>query len=892
MGTFRRLGFTFIIAIFTLLATSAVFAQDENTPAPPSGANAPPSSAENDPPGRAARLDYMSGEVSIQPGGVNDWVAGTLNRPMTTADRIWTDKDSRAEVQVGSGTFRMDAETSVTLSNVSDNTVQIELDQGTLFLHVRDLLPGEIYEIDTPNTAFTVIKGGDYRLNVNSNNDVSLVTVWHGEGMATGDGPSVKIKSGEQGSFSGGKSMAHTVYPAPGRTGFDDWCAVRDKRQDSSLSARYVAPGVVGAPDLDGYGTWRTYPGYGPVWVPTVVAPGWAPYRFGHWVWVAPWGWTWVDDAPWGYAPFHYGRWAFISGSWGWCPGPIYARPVYAPALVAWVGGPGFGVSFGIGGGVGWFPLGFGEPFVPWYHAGPGYWRNVNVSNTRITNVTVINNYYNNRGSINNIHYANRAFPNAVTAVPQRAFVNSQSVGRNMVPVSGENLRNAHIVGGAGFEPSRTSVLGANAGRAAAIPPQRAFARQPVRNMTPPAAPASPFNNGRSNVANGAGGNPAGASRMPERNQTMGGPENGHQNVAETTNGRSVPRPPTVFDRTNGSNATPNNGGSSAPHPSTVFNNNGNRNNSDTPTRTPNTEAGRTPNYGQPNAGQPNSNQNVAHPYPHPPSAGERQPMGNNPGNTQNQPAHTYTASPSQNQGGPAHTNSAPPANQPQRSYSPPANQAPHTYSQPEGRTPAGQPQANQPRPSYTPPPNQAPRTYSAPEGRAPAAQPPANQQHSKPPANQKNDKPEHERNTASVYGGSSSGYMANNYNYPRPTPGAVRSAPATNYSSGNSYSGSSQRGYSAPSNGYSQRSYSAPSRETYGYAAPSRTSTYSAPTRAYNASPAYSSGRSYSAPSNGGGRSYSAPSHSAPSGGGRSAGSVAHSSGGGHSGGGSTHGH
>ena len=858
MGTLRRLGFTLTIAIFAFLATSAVFAQDENTPAPPPDANNLSSRAENDPPSRAARLDYMSGEVSIQPGGVNDWVAGTLNRPMTTADRIWTDKDSRAEVQVGSGTFRMDSETSVTLSNVSDNTVQIELDQGTLFLHVRELFPGEIYEIDTPNTAFTVTKGGDYRLNVNSNNDVSLVTVWHGEGMATGDGPSVKIKSGQQGSFSDGKSMAHTVYPAPGRTGFDDWCAVRDKRQDSSLSARYVAPGVVGAPDLDGYGTWRTYPDYGAVWVPTVVAPGWAPYRFGHWVWIAPWGWTWVDDAPWGYAPFHYGRWAFIGGSWGWCPGPIRVRPVYAPALVAWVGGPGFGVSFGVGGGVGWFPLGFGEPFVPWYHAGPRYWRNVNVSNTRITNVTVINNYYNNRGSINNIHYANRSFPNAVTAVPQRAFVNSQSVGRNMVPVSGENLRNAHVVGGAGFEPSRTSVLGANAGRAAAVPPQRAFTRQPVRNMTPPSAPASPFNNGRNNAANGAPGNPEGARGPQRNNPNMGGPGNGRQNVAETTNGRSVPRPPTVFDRTNGGNARPNNDGGSAPHPPTVFNNNnGNRgNNGDTPTRTPNAEAGRMPNGGQPNSGQPNGNQNVARPYPRPPSGGERQTMGNNPGNTPNQPAHTY--------------------------------------AQPEGRGPAAQPPANQSRPSYTPPPNQAPRTYSAPEGRGPAAQPPANQQHSapRPPANQNNNKPEHERNTASVYGGSSSGYMANNYSYPRPSPGAVRSAPATNYSSGNSYSGASQRGYSAPSNGYSQRSYSAPSRESYGYSAPSRTSTYSAPARAYNAAPAYSGGRSYSAPSNGGGRSYSAPSRSAPTGGGRSGGSVAHSSGGGHSGGGSAHGH
>ena len=120
-----------------------------------------------------------------------------------------------------------------------------------------------------------------------------------------------------------------------------------------SESARYVAPGVIGYQDLDYYGRWQVVPTYGAIWVPTSVPAGWAPYRYGHWVWVAPWGWTWVDDAPWGFAPFHYGRWVSYGGYWGWAPGPSYVgwRPYYAPALVGWVGGAGwgFGVSFGFG---------------------------------------------------------------------------------------------------------------------------------------------------------------------------------------------------------------------------------------------------------------------------------------------------------------------------------------------------------------------------------------------------------------------------------------------------------------------------------------------------------------------------------------------------------------
>ena len=95
---------------------------------------------------------------------------------------------------------------------------------------------------------------------------------------------------------------------------------------------------MTGAEDLDRYGHWESHPEYGPIWTPPPWCPGWAPYRYGHWAWIGPWGWTWVDDAPWGFAPFHYGRWVMVGGRWCWAPGRYVARPVYAPALVAWIG--------------------------------------------------------------------------------------------------------------------------------------------------------------------------------------------------------------------------------------------------------------------------------------------------------------------------------------------------------------------------------------------------------------------------------------------------------------------------------------------------------------------------------------------------------------------------
>jgi len=395
----KRRVVSMLIAVLLLLSLGTlVVAEDTPDVAPDQGRAL--DQDRPDPPGRVARLQYIGGSVSIQPRGQDEWVEGSLNRPLTSSDNVWTDKNSKAELNVGTGVFRMNSETSLTLTNVGDSTVQVQLHQGLLSLHVRHLYDGEIYEIDTPNMAFTVQKAGDYRFDVDPDGDVSTVTVWKGEGDATGDGPSVRVKSKETARFMNGTSLSHQINSAPGFDAFDDWCKVRNEREDQSVSARYVSRDVIGSEDLDAYGTWREEPPYGPVWVPA-VAPGWAPYHYGHWAWVEPWGWTWVDDAPWGFAPFHYGRWVYYNNYWGWAPGPLYARPVYAPALVAFFGGDNFsiGVSFGFGGGIGWCPLGFGEPFYPFYGGSRNYFRNVNITNTRITNITnITNNYYNNRG--------------------------------------------------------------------------------------------------------------------------------------------------------------------------------------------------------------------------------------------------------------------------------------------------------------------------------------------------------------------------------------------------------------------------------------------------------------------------------------------------------------
>jgi len=259
----------------------------------------------SDPSIRVARLQYLAGEVSVQPHGTGEWVQGSVINPLTSADNVWADKNSRAELNLGSGLMRMDSETSLTLIKVNGRSIQVELHQGVLNVHVRRLGDGEIYEVDTPNLAFTVTKVGDYRIDVSPDEYSTIVTVRQGEGQANAHHTTVSVHAGQQTEF-GGSSLEHRVREVPREDGFDEWCQVRDQRLDQAASARYVWHTGVGEDDVEQYRAWRE--AYGPVWVPATVAPVWVPYPSVYWIWVNPGGWTSIGNPSWGLSPLPYGR--------------------------------------------------------------------------------------------------------------------------------------------------------------------------------------------------------------------------------------------------------------------------------------------------------------------------------------------------------------------------------------------------------------------------------------------------------------------------------------------------------------------------------------------------------------------------------------------------------
>jgi hypothetical protein len=470
---------------------------------------------ENDPPSRAGRLAYAQGSVSFEPAGTEDWVSAVVNRPLTTGDRVWSDVDGRAEVQLDGSLLRLSSNTAMSFLNLSDNVTQVQLSAGTLVVRVRRLDDNEAYEIDTPNLAFTIARPGLYRLTIDPTGTSTAIRVRRGAGAVTGGGTSYTVQDNEDDVFTGTDQLVENGQQYDSSEDqFDAWSSGRDDRWQNSASARYVSADVVGYEDLDEHGAWRPAPGYGNVWFPRSAGADWAPYHNGHWAYIEPWGYSWVDDQPWGFAPFHYGRWVSVDGAWGWVPSPprvegvVYVRPVYAPALVAWVG---------TGAAVAWFALGPREVYVPSYPVSRNYVNNVNVSNTTV-NTTVVNNVYNttvinnttnvtntkNVTNVTNIKYVNQRVPGAITATTHEAFASAQPVARNTVKVDVRAIASAPVRALAPpITPAKQAVLGT--GRAAARKPPAAVQTRVVVAKVAPPPPPPPFEKRQEAIKNNGG---------------------------------------------------------------------------------------------------------------------------------------------------------------------------------------------------------------------------------------------------------------------------------------------------------------------------------------------------------------------------------------------------
>jgi hypothetical protein len=470
-------------AVAIALALLVLFAIDVTVaPAADGPAGEEPGAIGRTPP----RLSFVDGQVSFWRPGAEEWAQARVNTALAPGDELYTGAPGNVELQVGARAYvRAWGRTQLGLASLEPDFVQIRITTGYISLDLRRLDPGHTVEVDTPNAAFTIEHTGYYRVNV-ADSRTSFITRRGGRATVTpASGTAAALAPTEEVVVGGSDAAQVSTYVAPELDAWDRWNYARTEALLDSPSSRYVAAGVYGIGDLDHHGSWRVVESYGAVWVPTGVAAGWVPYSTGSWTWDPFYGWTWVDAAPWGWAPYHHGRWVHLSGVWAWAPGPLVARPVYAPALVAFFA-PRVGITIGVAGpAIGWVALGWGEPIIPWW--GPvgfigvprwGGWGGPRiVNNVVITHTTVVH--------AHEIHvYRNAGVRNAIAAVPRDRFGHGP-VPRARVAAAPGDLE--PIRGKPDVAPGRASLV---PDPARGVRPPEATLRRPVVATRPPDDPA------------------------------------------------------------------------------------------------------------------------------------------------------------------------------------------------------------------------------------------------------------------------------------------------------------------------------------------------------------------------------------------------------------------
>jgi hypothetical protein len=410
----------------------------------------------DDPPGRVGRLADLQGSVYWFDHEQGQWSEAERNLPLTSGDRISTAAQGRAELRVGSSVLRLGSGTELELQLVDDERMVFHLHAGSLAVRLRTREMAEETELLTPEARLLPTRAGHYRLD--RLDDRTQAGAWRGT-LRVDESP-LLVETGQRlelwrtGRRGERGELRHEWANLPDDS-FAVWALSEDRRDERTAASRYVSPEMTGAEDLERHGRWEDHPEYGAFWVPFEVRAGWAPYRYGRWTWVRPWGWTWVDEAPWGFAPFHYGRWVHWRGRWGWLPGSYVARPVYAPALVAWVGGSGPGVA--------WVALGPLDFFLPWYRSTPVHRDHINTRPHRPGQQPQPI-----RPPTGPVMYGNQGTPGAVTVVPRDVLVHRGPVGSAVIDEPHD--RSTRGPGRPGWQPTE--------------PPQREA--RPPGNLPPP----------------------------------------------------------------------------------------------------------------------------------------------------------------------------------------------------------------------------------------------------------------------------------------------------------------------------------------------------------------------------------------------------------------------
>jgi hypothetical protein len=394
------------------------------------------------PPSRVGQLSLVSGNVDLRVSSGSAWADAELNQPIFAGEALRTDPRARGEIRIGANTIDLSNGSEIEIASLRDGVTQILLSRGRIGFHARQTGENETVEIDVPQGDIWLLSPGKYDIDAGEGDRPLRVAVFDGMAHFAGAGGDRRIEGGQTAILTESEAAdAISIEPVMADD-FAAWCRDRDYDETRLAAPYYVSSYMTGYDELDSAGMWKINAQYGPVWFPT-QREDWAPYRFGHWSWIAPWGWTWLDDQPWGFAPSHYGRWALIDDHWAWVPGNYVERPLYAPAVVAFLGTPGVGLSSEEGATVAWFPLAPGEAYWPSYTRDLDYVRNLNFGS--IKDVAAIGVRADGEPPLEAFDedFANRLF---ATVVPRLVFTNGRSAAPSRVSLPEKRLQDAPVL--------------------------------------------------------------------------------------------------------------------------------------------------------------------------------------------------------------------------------------------------------------------------------------------------------------------------------------------------------------------------------------------------------------------------------------------------------------
>ncbi|MGE5172369.1 MAG: DUF6600 domain-containing protein [Betaproteobacteria bacterium] len=404
------------------------------------------------------RISLIDGDVQIKTPDAGDWGPASINVPLLEGDQIWVPQEGRVELQLNTGSYiRLDQNSALQILSLDRDSSQFYLSQGHAYLFY-DAPRGGVIQIDTPDASTRAFDRAIFRIDMSDEYQYTDVAVYKGYVETENRVGRTRINAGEM--LTVGQNTNGEVAPIGPPDEWETWNKSRNDRMLArrDASSRYLPPELRAySYDFDAGGRWVEVPDYGYCWTPTVIiGAGWAPYRFGRWAWIGG-DYVWVSYDPWGWAPYHYGRWAFVASiGWFWVP-PVAGAVYWGPGYVGWVT---------TGDYVGWVPLAPGEIYYGRGYYGP---HSVNITTINVNQVNITN-VYKNVYINNGVTVVNRN--TFATASPKIVSVNQRIIQQQIF------TKNNISVGTPAIKPTKASYFASSR----PVPPAK-LPPQPVRNL-------------------------------------------------------------------------------------------------------------------------------------------------------------------------------------------------------------------------------------------------------------------------------------------------------------------------------------------------------------------------------------------------------------------------